>query len=204
MTAYFGLLDIGKPKPGELVVVSGAAGATGSVVCQLAKLKGARVVAIAGSDDKIEWLRELGCDVALNYKSKEFEAQFNEATKDHIDVYFDNVGGRILDLALGQAKEFARFVECGQISQYNLEQKTPLSNIVNVVLLRIRMQGFIVIDYMSRFAAARKELAGWLSEGKLQRREHVLQGGLSAAPQGLKALFEGINTGKMMVEIKKP
>ena len=119
LTAYFGLLEVGQVKAGDFVVVSGAAGATGSVVCQIAKLKGAKVLGIAGSDDKVSWLKELGCDDALNYKSSTFAADFKTKTKDLIDVFFDNVGGEVLDLALSRAKIHSRFVICGAISQYN-------------------------------------------------------------------------------------
>lgn len=122
LTAYFGMTDIGQVKAGDFVVVSGAAGATGSVACQIAKLKGARVLGLAGSDEKVTWLKELGCDDALNYKDPEFTQKFKEATKDLIDVFFDNVGGEILEAALSRAKAHARFVMCGAISQYNIAQ----------------------------------------------------------------------------------
>ena len=204
LTAYFGILDIGNPKPGELVVVSGAAGATGSVVCQIAKLKGARVVGIAGSDDKVQWLKDLGCDDALNYKDPEYEAKFKAATKEFIDVYFDNVGGDILNLALGRAKPHARFVMCGMISQYNAKDAKGPSNIMSVVAMRIRMEGFIVFDYAAKYAEARKELAQWLNDGKIQRKEHVVKGGIDQSPAALKDLYKGINTGKLLVEIKAP
>jgi NADPH-dependent curcumin reductase CurA len=124
LTAYFGLLEVGQVKAGDFVVVSGAAGATGSVVCQIAKLKGATVLGIAGSDDKVQWLKELGCDEALNYKSASFAKDFKEKTPNFIDVFFDNVGGEILDLALSRAKIFSRFVICGAISQYNTAKPT--------------------------------------------------------------------------------
>lgn len=204
MTAYFGLLDIGDPKPGELVVVSGAAGATGSVACQIAKLKGARVVGIAGSDDKVQWLKELGCDEALNYKDPEYAAKFKVATKEYIDVFFDNVGGDILDIALGRAKPHARFVLCGGISQYNTKEVKGPKNILSVISMRIRMEGFIVFDYAKKWPEARKELAQWLNDGKLQRKEHVVKGGLDAAPGALKDLYKGINTGKLLVEVRAP
>lgn len=204
LTAYFGLLEIGAPKPGELVVVSGAAGATGSVVCQIALLKGARVVAIAGSEDKCEWLKSLGCEAALNYKSKDFAKDFRAATKSLIDVYFDNVGGEILDLALSRAKPFSRFVMCGGISQYNSGTGKAVgpSNYLMIVSMRIKMQGFIVFDYVKKYDQARRELAQWLGEGKIQRKEHIIKGGLDAAPQGLRDLYTGINTGKLLVEVK--
>ncbi|MCJ1407523.1 hypothetical protein MMC19_001594 [Ptychographa xylographoides] len=202
LTAYFGLIDIGKVKAGDNVVVTGAAGATGSVVCQIAKLKGANVLGIAGSDDKVQWLKELGCDEALNYKDPDLKNKFRAATKDYIDVFFDNVGGEVLDMALTRAKEHARFVMCGGISQYNTRDQKGPKNYLNIVKMRIRMEGFIVFDYAAQFSTARKELSQWLGEGKIQRKETILKGGLKAAEQGLVNLYKGINTGKLLVEIK--
>ncbi|KDN62542.1 putative zinc-binding dehydrogenase [Colletotrichum sublineola] len=228
LTAYFGMLRVGEPKAGETVVVSGAAGATGSVAGQIAKLKGARVVGIAGSDDKCRWLiEELGFDAALNYKDPEFKQKFKDATPNFIDVYFDNVGGEILDMALARAKEFSRFVMCGGISQYNsatpqgpkrcihgkkggkvLENQRSVLvaqvNYANIITMRIKMQGFIVFDYIKEYAQARKELAAWLEEGKIKRKETIIKGGLKVAEQALVDLYKGINTGKLIVEIKNP
>ena len=201
LTAYFGILDVGKVKAGDFVVVSGAAGATGSAVCQIAKLKGARVLGLAGSDDKVEWLKELGCDDALNYKDEEFAKKFRAATKDLIDVFFDNVGGEILDLALSRAKQRARFVICGAISQYNSKEPKGPKNYLMIISMRIRMEGFIVFDYKDQYAAARKEMAGWLAEGKIQRKETIVKGGLEAAEQALLGLYKGANTGKLLVEV---
>lgn len=195
LTAYFGILDVGKVKAGDFVVVSGAAGATGSVVGQIAKLKGATVLGIAGSDDKVEWLKELGFDNALNYKDKDFARKFKDATKSLIDVFFDNVGGEVLDLALSRAKAHSRFVICGAISQYNSDKKEGPKNYTMIIAMRIKMEGFIILDYAQRFPEARKELAGWLKEGKIQRKETVLKGGLQAAEQGLVDLYKGVNTG---------
>jgi len=202
LTAYFGILDVGQVKAGDFVVVSGAAGATGSVVCQIAKLKGAKVLGLAGSDDKVSWLKELGCDEALNYKSSTFVQDFKDRTKDLIDVYFDNVGGEILELALSRAKAHARFVMCGAISQYNSAKPTGPKNISMVIAMRIKMQGFIVYDYADRYAEARKDLAQWLEEGKIQRKETIVKGGLKAAEQALVDLYKGVNTGKLLVEVK--
>ncbi|CAI6332093.1 unnamed protein product [Periconia digitata] len=207
LTAYFGITEVANVKKGDFVVVSGAAGATGSVVGQIAKLMGARVLGIAGGDDKVKWLKEeLGFDAALNYKSKNFVKEFRSATKDLIDVYFDNVGGEILDLALTRAKPFARFVMCGAISQYNSNksQIQGLKNYTMIISMRIRMQGFIVFDYQKQYSKARQELAQWLSEGKLKRKEHIVQGGLGKAEQALVDLFNGANTGKLLVEVAKP
>ena len=181
LTAYFGMLDIGGVKAGDFVVVSGAAGATGSVAGQIAKLKGATVLGIAGSEDKVQWLKGLGFDDALNYKAADFAARFKAATKSLIDVFFDNTGGEVLDLALSRAKPHARFVMCGAISQYNAKKVDGPRNYMMIITMRIRMEGFIVFDYADRFAEAKEELAGWLAEGKLQRKETVLKGGLAVA-----------------------
>ncbi|KAJ9617066.1 hypothetical protein H2200_000787 [Cladophialophora chaetospira] len=203
LTAYFGIIDVGRVKAGDFVVVSGAAGATGSVVGQIAKLKGATVLGIAGSDDKVQWLKEeLGFDDALNYKDKEFSKKFRAATKNLIDVYFDNVGGEILDMALSRAKEHSRFVMCGGISQYNSSKPQGPKNYLMIVSMRIRMEGFIVFDYAKEYPRALKDMAQWLSEGKLKRKETIVKGGLAQAENALRDLYEGVNTGKLLVEVK--
>ncbi|ORY14501.1 hypothetical protein BCR34DRAFT_479403 [Clohesyomyces aquaticus] len=205
LTAYFGILDVAQVKKGDFVVVSGAAGATGSVVGQIAKIKGAKVLGLAGADDKVRWLKEeLGFDEALNYKDPEFSKKFREATKGLIDVYFDNVGGEILDMALARAKPHARFVMCGAISEYNKAKPQGPKNYLMIISMRIRMQGFIVMDYTKQFPEAKKQLARWLSEGKLQRKETIIKGGLPRAEQALVDLFNGANTGKLLVEVAKP
>ncbi|KAM0328739.1 hypothetical protein ACHAQA_005152 [Verticillium albo-atrum] len=205
LTAYFGMLRIGEPKAGETVVVSGAAGATGSIAGQLAKVQGARVVGIAGSDDKCRWLtEELGFDVAINYKDADFRKKFKEATPNFVDVYYDNVGGAVLEAALDRAKEHARFVICGAISQYNSSTPTGPRNYTQIITMRIKMQGFIVLDYAKEFPEARKDLAKWLDEGKLKRKDTIVQGGLKVAEQALVDLYKGVNTGKLIVEIKNP
>ncbi|KAI5358175.1 Putative GroES-like superfamily, alcohol dehydrogenase-like, NAD(P)-binding domain superfamily [Septoria linicola] len=205
LTAYFGILDVGRVKAGDFVVVSGAAGATGSVVGQIAKLKGAKVLGIAGSDDKCKWLvEELGYDEALNYKDKEFAKKFRTATKQLIDVYFDNVGGEILDLALSRAKAHSRFVMCGGISQYNTKNAQGPKNYLMIVSMRIRMEGFIVFDYEKEYPQAKAQLAKWMDEGKIKRQETIIKGGIEKMPEALKALYEGVNTGKLMVEVKAP
>ncbi|KAI1505173.1 hypothetical protein F5X99DRAFT_369851 [Biscogniauxia marginata] len=205
LTAYFGLSKIGNPKAGDTVVVSGAAGATGSVAGQICKLKGARVVGIAGSDDKCAWLTsELGFDAALNYKSPTFKQDLAKATPDYIDLYWDNVGGEILEAALGRAATRARFVMCGSISGYNApgKQGRGIPNLFMVTAQRIRMEGFIVFDYAAEYDGAREELARWLAEGKLRRKETIVRGGLEVADTAIKHLFEGKNTGKLLVEVK--
>jgi NADPH-dependent curcumin reductase CurA len=205
-TAWVGMTHIsGGIKPGETVVVSGAAGATGSIAAQIAKIAGARVIAIAGSDDKCKYLsEELGLDVVLNYKDADFKKKFYAATENFIDVYFDNVGGDILDMCLGQAKQNARFVCCGMISQYNTSNPIGPKNISRVVTMRIRMQGFIVMDHADKYADARRDLAKWIEEGKLKTTETIITGGLRAAETGLIDLYKGVNTGKLIVEIKNP
>ncbi|UNI24875.1 hypothetical protein JDV02_010594 [Purpureocillium takamizusanense] len=205
LTAWVGMANIAAPRPGELVVVSGAAGATGSVAGQIAKIAGARVVGVCGEDSKCRWLEEeLGFDVALNYKAEDFERRFREETKSYIDVYFDNVGGKILDMALGRAKEHARFVECGLISQYNTSTPQGPRNFSKIITMRIRMQGFIVFDHAADYPRARRELAAWLADGRLKKAEHVVPGGLEVAERALVDLYRGVNMGKMIVEVKKP
>jgi NADPH-dependent curcumin reductase CurA len=186
-------------------VVSGAAGATGSVVGQICKMKGARVIGLAGSDDKCQWLKDtLGFDEALNYKSPSFRADFKKATPKFIDVYWDNVGGEILELALSRANKFSRFVMCGSIGGYNAVGRAPVGirNIFMVTTQRIRMEGFIVFDYRKEYPAAREELRRWMEEGKLQRKEHIVEGGIRNAEKALKTLFDGGNTGKLLLEVK--
>ncbi|PHH74403.1 hypothetical protein CDD80_3098 [Ophiocordyceps camponoti-rufipedis] len=175
ITAWVGITRIGDPQPGELVVVSAASGATGSIAGQIAKIRGARVVGVCGGEEKCRWLTdELGFDDAVDYKAADFEARFREATKPGIDVYFDNVGGETLEMCLDRANRHARFVECGQISQYNsLDPRGP-RNFFNVIGLRIRIQGFIVSDYKDEYPQAIKELAGWVSEGRLKQATTVV------------------------------
>lgn len=205
LTAYFGMLDVGQVKKGDFVVVSGAAGATGSIAGQIAKLKGAKVLGLAGEDSKIAWLKEeLGFDEALNYKDPDFATKFRAATKGLIDVYFDNVGGEILDMALSRAKPHARFVQCGAIADYNNSKPQGLKNYMAIISMRIRMQGFVVIDYADRWPAARKEIAQWITEGKLKRKEMIVKGGITKAEEALVGLFEGKNTGKILVQVADP
>ncbi|KAI0862266.1 hypothetical protein F4860DRAFT_122389 [Xylaria cubensis] len=205
MTAWVGLHNIGKPKAGETVLVSGAAGATGSVVGQIAKLRGARVVGIAGSDEKCAWLKnELGFDEALNYKKESFKKDLEKATPDFVDVYWDNVGGEILEAALNRAKFRSRFVMCGSISGYNEPGKESkgIRNLFHVVAQRIHMEGFIVFDFQDDYPKAREELGQWLAEGKIKRKETIVKGGIEKAEFAIRDLFEGKNTGKLLVEVK--
>ena len=202
MTAYFGLLDVCQAKAGETVVISGAAGAVGTVVGQIAKIKGCRVVGIAGGADKCEWLvKELGFDAAIDYKHEDVKAGFKKHCPKGIDVYFDNVGGEILDLVLAQLAMRARIAICGAISQYN--NTTPVrgpSNYMMLLVARARMQGFVVFDYADRYAEAAREMAGWMAAGKLKSREDVVEG-LETFPDTLLKLFKGENTGKLVLKI---
>ncbi|KAJ5166716.1 NADP-dependent oxidoreductase YfmJ [Penicillium canariense] len=203
LTAYFGMLEVGHPREGDTVVVSGAAGATGMVAGQIAKIKGAkRVVGLAGSKDKCDFLvRELGFDAAINYKDADWRNQLKEATPEYIDVFFDNTGGEILDACLARAARDSRFVICGAISQYNVAKPQGPTSFMTVISQRVTMKGFIVFDYADKYPIAQKELASWLSEGKLKRKEHIVPGGIEGAPQALVDLYKGVNTGKMMVEV---
>lgn len=202
LTAYFGLLDVGKPKEGETVVVSTAAGAVGSIVCQIAKIKGCRVVGIAGSDEKCSWItNELGVDAAINYKTQDVAAELRKACPNKIDVYFDNVGGEILNTVLGMINVHARIVICGAITQYNATQPAPgPSNYLTLLTKRSRMEGFVVIDYMDRSMEGIMQLGQWIAEGRLKHREHIVEG-LENAPKAIQQLFDGSNQGKLIVKI---
>jgi NADPH-dependent curcumin reductase CurA len=204
MTAYFGLIDVGQIKEGDTVVVSGAAGATGSTVGQIASIKGAgRVVGIAGTAEKCEWLgEELGFDDAINYRTEDIDARLRETCPDGIDIYFDNVGGEILNTCLGHLALRGRVVLCGAIAAYNDPSKLvgPV-NYVNLIRQRGRMQGFIILDYVQRFPEAQAEMAGWVAEGRVKHSVHVVKG-LEEAPNALNLLFTGGNTGKVIVEVE--
>jgi len=202
MTAYFGLKDIGQPKPGDTVVVSGAAGATGSVVGQLARIEGAgNVVGIAGSDEKCAWLvDELGFDHAVNYRTDDVAARIRATCPGGIDVYFDNVGGEILDACLANLAMRARVVLCGAISQYNEDHPVGPRNYLQLIIKRARMEGFLILDYLDRFPAAQLEMAGWVMDGRIHHREHVVMG-LDRAGEALNLLFSGGNTGKVVVTV---
>jgi NADPH-dependent curcumin reductase len=204
-TAYFGVLDIGKPKPGETLVVSAAAGAVGSLAGQIGKIKGCRVVGIAGSDDKCAWLTgDLGFDAAINYKKEKLYPALQKHCPNGIDIYFDNVGGATLEAALALINNYARIPLCGMISQYNAEQpEHGPRNLAALVGHRGLMQGFIVLDYAPRFAEAARELVTWYAQGKLKYRTDIVQG-LEHAPEALLKLFTGANTGKLLVQVSEP
>jgi NADPH-dependent curcumin reductase CurA len=204
MTAYFGLIDVGKLKEGDTVVVSGAAGATGSTVGQIARIKGAgRVVGIAGSAEKCAWLvDELGLDAAINYKTDDVAARLREACPDGIDLFFDNVGGELLDICLGQLALRGRVVLCGAIASYNDRGgiRGP-KNYRNLIPRRGRMEGFIILDYLGRFAEGQAEMGRWVAEGQVKYRTHIVEG-LEHAPDALNLLFTGGNTGKVIVRVE--
>ncbi len=202
MTAFFGLLDVGAAKEGDTVVVSGAAGAVGTVVGQIAKIKGCRVVGIAGGADKCRWLVDgLGFDAAIDYKSEDVRKALREHCPKGIDVYFDNVGGEILDIALAQLAMHARVVICGAISQYNATEgvKGP-ANYLSLLVNRARMQGMVVFDYAARYGEAAQAMAGWLADGRLKAREDIVDG-FETFPDTLLKLFRGDNTGKLLLKV---
>jgi NADPH-dependent curcumin reductase CurA len=203
LTAYFGLLDVGQPRAGETVLVSAAAGATGSVAGQIARLKGCRVVGTAGSDEKCAVLTDrLGFDAAVNYKGEDFHAALKAACPNGIDVYFDNVGGDVLAAALRRMNANGRIVCCGVVSQYDTANPAPGPRGVPGLLVnkRLRMQGFLVFDYAKRFPEARAELARWIEEGKLLVLEDRFEG-LEEAPRALVDLLAGGNVGKRTVHV---
>lgn len=204
MTAYFALLAVGEPKAGETVVISGAAGAVGSVAGQIARIKGCRVVGIAGGADKCRFLTEkLGFDAAIDYKSEDVAAGLKRECPKGVDVYFDNVGGDILDAALTRLSVGARVVICGAISQYNNKEavKGP-ANYLSLLVNRARMEGIVVFDYADRYPVAIAELAGYLKDGRMKSREDVVEG-LDTFPESLVKLFTGENFGKLVLQVAK-
>jgi len=201
LTAYFGLKELGQPKAGETVVVSAASGAVGSVVGQLAKLWGAHAVGIAGGHDKCAYVREeLGFDACIDYKAGRLRDELKEACPKGVDVYFDNVGGEILDLALARMNLFGRVVVCGTISDYNSTDPYRVRNWRSILINRLRVQGMIVFDWKDRYGEALKALGGYFAEGRLKYRESVVHG-LENAPRGLSDLLSGKNFGKQLVKL---
>jgi len=203
LTAYFGIMDIGKPKPGETFVVSGAAGAVGSVAGQIAKLLGCRVVGIAGSDEKVQMLKEkFGFDEAINYKTeKDIKAALQKACPNGIDIYFDNVGGEISDAAISLINFGARIPLCGQIAYYNTTEELQGPRVTSTILLRMAlMQGFLILNYAERFPEGLAKLAEWYKAGKLQMVESVTEG-FENLPDAFLGLFTGKNTGKQVVKV---
>ncbi len=203
MTGYFGLMDVGQPKAGEVVVVSGAAGAVGQTVGQLARIKGCRVVGIAGGAAKCEWVvKKLGFDACIDYKAGSVRAGLKQHCPDGVDIYFDNVGGEILDDVLAKIRRKARIIICGAISQYN--NTTPINgpkNYLSLLVNRARMEGIVVFDNTERFPQAIAEMSGYLKDGSMHSREDVVEGGVAAFPATLLKLFAGENFGKLVLRV---
>jgi NADPH-dependent curcumin reductase CurA len=201
MTAYVGLLDIGQPKPGETVVVSAASGAVGSAVGQIAKIKGARAVGVAGSQDKCDYVvRELGFDACVNYKTADLPAALRAACPSGIDVYFENVGGDVLRAVMTLLNQNARIPLCGLISEYNATEPTPGPNLRPLLFNRALVKGFIVSDHMARMGDFLKDCSGWVREGRLKYREDIVVG-LEKAPAAFIGLLQGKNFGKLLVRV---
>jgi len=202
MTAYFGLFEVGKPQPGNTVVVSGAAGAVGAIVGQLAKIHGCRAIGIAGGSDKCKYLVDtLGFDAAIDYKHDDVKRALRTHCPNGIDVYFDNVGGDILDAALANLARGARVVICGAISQYNATAWKGPANYMSLLVNRATMTGMVVFDWAARYPEAGAKLAGWLAQGKLVSREDVAEGGITAFHPTLLRLFKGENVGKLVLKL---
>jgi NADPH-dependent curcumin reductase CurA len=200
-TAYQGLMEIGKPQAGETLVVSGAAGSVGSMVGQIAKAEGLRVVGTAGSDEKCRWLEdELGFDKAINYKSNDLNTQVAEATPDGVDIYFENTGGPVQHIVFGRMNAHGRIVVCGMIADYNTDKPSPGPNWMNIIRKRLTIQGFTMPDHWDKVPAMTEKLLAYYKAGKLKYRAHTLHG-LESAIEGINLLFTGENTGKLMVEL---
>jgi len=200
-TAYFGFLDIGQPKKGETVVVSAAAGAVGSIVCQIAKIKGCRVVGIAGSDEKCNWLKnDLKVDEVINYKKDDILESLKEKCPEGIDIYFENVGGETLDAALTLMNNYGRIPVCGLISMYN-DWETPGPKMFrNILMKRLTVKGFLVSDYLDRYAESLQSLSEWMAEGKIQYKVDIVEG-IENAPSAVNKLFTGENNGKLVIKV---
>jgi NADPH-dependent curcumin reductase CurA len=203
LTGYFGVLDVGALKPGDTLVVSGAAGAVGQVVGQIGKIKGCRVIGVAGGPDKVRFaVEELGYDACVDYKSEDVAKRLRELAPDRIDVYFDNVGGDILDAALAHLNRGARVVICGAISQYNNTTAVQgPKNYLSLLVNRARMEGFVVFDYAPRYGEAIMQMATWISQGRFKHKEDVVEGGVDAFPETMNKLFTGENFGKLVLKV---
>ena len=201
LTAYFGLLELGQPQPGNTVLVSAAAGAVGSVVGQIAKIKGCRAVGIAGGKEKCAHIvEELGFDAAVDYKAADWRDQLVAATPDGVDVNFENVGGEIMEAVMTRMNLFSRMPLCGMISGYNTGDPAMRADYSPILMRRITVRGFIVIDFMDKFAEGTMQLAQWVAEGKLKHRETIVDG-LEKAPTAVNMLFDGTNVGKLVVKV---
>jgi NADPH-dependent curcumin reductase CurA len=205
LTAYFGLLEVGQPKPGETVLVSAAAGGVGSIVGQIARIKGMRAVGLTGTDEKCTWLTDkLGYDAAVNYKTADLRVALDEACPEGIDVFFDSVGGEILNTALTRLNRRGRVVLCGAISQINATELPPgPSNYLQLLAKSARMEGFTTLDFAQRYGPARADLARWIRDDKLHYRDEIVEG-IELAPEHLLRLFSGDHRGKLMVKLADP
>jgi NADPH-dependent curcumin reductase CurA len=202
LTAYFGLLDIGRPEPGQTVLVSGAAGSVGSIVGQIARIKGCRTIGIAGGEQKCRWLvEEAGFDAAIDYKTADLRAALKTHAPHGVDVFFDNVGGATLEAALNRLAHGARIVLCGAVSQYNDAPRGP-ANYMQLLVARASMTGFVIFDYVNRYPEGIAQLAEWLAEGRLRSHEHIEHGAVGDFPQTLLKLFNGENTGKLILALQ--
>jgi NADPH-dependent curcumin reductase len=202
LTAYFGLLDVGRPEPGQTVLVSGAAGSVGSVVGQIARIKGCRAVGIAGGEDKCRWLvEEAGFDAAIDYKTADLRAELKTHAPDGVDVFFDNVGGATLEAALNRLASGARIVLCGAVSQYNDAPRGP-ANYMQLLVARASMTGFVIFDYANRYPEGIAQLAKWINTGELRSHEQVEHGDIGDFPETLLKLFRGQNTGKLILAVE--
>jgi NADPH-dependent curcumin reductase CurA len=202
LTAYFGLLDIGRPEPSQTVVISGAAGSVGSVVGQIARIKGCRAIGIAGGEEKCRWLvDELGFDAAIDYKAGDLHAQLKAHAPNGVDVFFDNVGGEALEAALARLARGGRVVLCGAVSQYNNAAGGGPANYMQLLVARGSMTGFVIFDYADRYAEGVAQLATWLGNGELRSREDVIAGDVTDFPDALLTLFRGENTGKLVLAL---
>ena len=203
LTAYFGLLDVGRPEPGQTVLVSAAAGSVGSIVGQIARIKGCRAVGIAGGEQKCRWLvDEAGFDAAIDYTAADLRAELKAHAPGGIDVFFDNVGGQVLEAALNRLARGARIVLCGAVSQYNDAPRGP-ANYMQLLVARASMTGFVIFDYQSRYPEGIAQLAKWLNTGELRSHEHIEHGDVGDFPGTLLKLFAGENTGKLILALDK-
>jgi NADPH-dependent curcumin reductase CurA len=204
LTAYFGLLDIGRPEPGQTVLVSGAAGSVGNIVGQIAKIKGCHAVGIAGGENKCHWLvDEVGFDAAIDYKTADLRAELKTHAPNGVDVFFDNVGGAALEAALNRLARGARIVLCGAVSQYNDAPRGP-ANYMQLLVARASMTGFVIFDYLARYPEAIAQLAQWLNAGQLRSHEDIEHGDIGDFPETLLKLFSGENTGKLILAVNDP
>jgi NADPH-dependent curcumin reductase len=203
LTAYFGLLDIGRPEPGQTVLVSGAAGSVGHLVGQIAKIHGCRAVGIAGGEQKCRWLLEhAGFDAAIDYKTADLRAELKTHAPDRVDVFFDNVGGVALEAALNRLAHGARIVLCGAVSQYNDAPRGP-ANYMQLLVARASMTGFVIFDYLTRYPEGVAQLAKWIGTGQLRSHEDIERGGVGDFPETLLKLFSGQNTGKLILALNE-